>query len=261
MGVTLLYDLLGGMRAVVISDLIQLLLLSITVVFSLMLLGDATDWSFFAVAERTAVIRDDWGLDGQDYGFWPMLIGGFFIYGPTMVVIKVRRRILSQQFDAASQRVLLLNGLLRFPIVLCYCLLGLGLAALLGKMRTFIASLPLTGAGEPNFNLAFPMYVMGNFAPGFVGLVMVGPLAAAMSSIDSAINSLSAATMEDFVRPNWQLDDRQVLQLSRLLTLMWGMACIAFSFQVERIAPPFEAVNKVGAMFNGPLLALFCTAL
>ena len=63
------------------------------------------------------------------------------------------------------------------------------------------------------------MYVMGNFAPGFVGLVMVGLLAAAMSSIDSAINSLSAATMEDFVRPNWQLDDRQVLQLSRLLTL------------------------------------------
>ena len=55
MGVTLLYDLLGGMRAVVISDLIQLLL-SITVVFSLMLLGDATDWSFFAVAERTVIV-------------------------------------------------------------------------------------------------------------------------------------------------------------------------------------------------------------
>ena len=43
------------------------------------------------------------------------------------------------------------------------------------------------------------MYVLNNFAPGFVGLVMVGLLAAAMSSIDSAINSLSAATMEDFV--------------------------------------------------------------
>jgi Na+/pantothenate symporter len=87
-------------------------------------------------------------------------------------------------------------------------------------------------------------------------------LAAAMSSIDSAINSLSAATMEDFVRPNWQLNDRQVLQLSRLLTLVWGVACIAFSFQVERIAPTIlEAVNKVGSMFNGPLLALFCTAL
>ena len=146
--------------------------------------------------------------------------------------------------------------------MLSYCLLGLGLAAFAAQNADFIASLPLTGAGDPNFNLAFPMYVMGNFAPGFVGLVMVGLLAAAMSSIDSAINSLSAATMEDFVRPNWQLDDRQVLQLSRLLTLLWGIACIAFSFQVERIAPTIlEAVNKVGSMFNGPLLALFCTAL
>lgn len=263
MGVTLLYDLLGGMRAVVISDLLQLVLLSITVLFSLMLLGDATDWSFFAVTERTAVIRNDWGLDGEDYGFWPMLIGGFFLYAAYYGCDQSQtQRVLSAKSDAGSQRVLLLNGLLRFPLVLSYCFLGLGLAAFAAQNADFITSLPLTGAGEPNFNLAFPMYVMGNFAPGFVGLVMVGLLAAAMSSIDSAINSLSAATMEDFVRPNWHLSDRKVLQLSRLSTLLWGIACIAFSFQVERIAPTIlEAVNKVGSMFNGPLLALFCTAL
>ena len=263
MGVTLLYDLLGGMRAVVISDLLQLVLLSITVLCSLLLLGDATDWAFFSVSERTEVIRNDWGLDGQDYGFWPMLIGGFFLYAAYYGCDQSQtQRILSAQSDAASQRVLLLNGLLRFPLVLSYCVLGLGLAAFAAQNSQFVASLPLTGAGDPNFNLAFPMYVMGNFAPGFVGLVMVGLLAAAMSSIDSAINSLSAATMEDFVRPRWQLSERQVLQLSRLLTLLWGVACIAFSFQVERIAPTIlEAVNKVGSMFNGPLLALFFTAL
>ena len=263
MGVTLLYDLLGGMRAVVISDLLQLVLLSITVLFSLLLLGDATDWSFFAVTERTTVIRNDWGLDGQDYGFWPMLIGGFFLYAAYYGCDQSQtQRILSAQSDAASQRVLLLNGLLRFPLVLSYCLLGLGLAAFAAQNTDFVSSLPLTGAGEPNFNLAFPMYVMNNFAPGFVGLVMVGLLAAAMSSIDSAINSLSAATMEDFVRQRRQLSDRQVLLWSRGFTLFWGVACIVFSFQVERIAPTIlEAVNKVGSMFNGPLLALFVIAL
>ena len=157
---------------------------------------------------------------------------------------------------------MLLNGLLRFPLVLSYCLLGLGLAAFAAQNADFVSSLPLTGAGEPNFNLAFPMYVMNNFAPGFVGLVMVGLLAAAMSSIDSAINSLSAATMEDFVRQRRQLSDRQVLLWSRGFTLFWGVACIVFSFQVERIAPTIlEAVNKVGSMFNGPLLGLFVIAL
>ncbi len=263
MGVTLLYDLLGGMRAVVISDVLQLVLLSVTVLFSLMLLGDATDWSFFVATERTAVLRNEWGLDGEDYGFWPMLIGGFFLYAAYYGCDQSQtQRILSAKSDGGSQRVLLLNGLLRFPLVLSYCFLGLGLAAFSLQNADFIPSLPLTAAGEPNFNLAFPMYVMGNFAPGFVGLVMVGLLAAAMSSIDSAINSLSAAMIEDFVRPKWRLSDRQVLQLSRLLTLFWGCACIAFSFQVERIAPTIlEAVNKVGSMFNGPLLALFCAAL
>ena len=263
MGVTLLYDLLGGMRAVVISDLLQLILLSITVLFSLWLLGEATDWSFFSVTERTTVIRNDWGVGGQDYGFWPMLFGGFFLYAAYYGCDQSQtQRILSAQSDAASQRVLLLNGLLRFPLVLSYCLLGLGLAAFAAQNSSFVTNLPLTGAGQPNFNLAFPMYVLDNFAPGFVGLVMVGLLAAAMSSIDSAINSLSAATMEDFVRPRRQLTDRQVLRWSRGFTLFWGVACIVFSFQVERIAPTIlEAVNKVGSMFNGPLLALFVTAL
>ena len=147
--------------------------------------------------------------------------------------------------------------------MLSYCLLGLGLAAFAAQNVDFIASLPLTGAGDPNFNLAFPMYVMGNFAPGFVGLVMVGLLAAAMSSIDSAINSLSAATMEDFASgPTGSLMIGRCCNCRVCLRLFWGVACIAFSFQVERIAPTIlEAVNKVGSMFNGPLLALFCTAL
>ena len=62
------------------------------------------------------MIRDDWGVDGQDYGFWPMLFGGFFLYAAYYGCDQSQtQRILSAQSDAASQRVLLLNGLLRFP--------------------------------------------------------------------------------------------------------------------------------------------------
>ena len=74
MGVTLLYDLLGGMRAVVIDDLLQLILLSITVLFSLWLLGEAIGLVIFSVTERTTVIRDDWGADCQDYGLAHALV-------------------------------------------------------------------------------------------------------------------------------------------------------------------------------------------
>ena len=262
MGVTILYDLLGGLRAVVISDVIQLVLLTATVLISLLLLLGNHGWDAL-LAERTTTLVNDWGLDGNSYGFWPMLLGGFFLYTAYYGCDQSQaQRVLAADSDQGSQRVLLYNGLFRFPLVLAYCLLGLGLGAYAAQTPEFIASLPLTGAGTPNFNLVFPQYVLSQFSAGFVGLVMVGLLAAAMSSIDSAINSLSAATIEDFVRPFRKLDDREALRWSRVTTLGWGLFAIVFSFQVEQIAPTvLEAINKIGSMANGPLLALFCLAL
>ena len=212
---------------------------------------------------RTDTLVDDWGLTGNDYGFWPMLIGGLFLYMAYYGCDQSQaQRVLAADNDAGAQRILLLNGLLRFPLVFCYCLLGLGLAAFASAQPEFIARLPLNSAGEVNFNMVFPAYVLNYFAPGFVGLVMVGLIAAAMSSIDTALNSLSAATMEDFVKPLASPSQAAQLPCSRLVTLCWGLFAVLFSFQVEAIAPTIlEAINKVGSMVNGPLLALFSMAL
>ncbi|MFK7916286.1 MAG: hypothetical protein AB8B93_20400 [Pseudomonadales bacterium] len=262
MTVTIAYDLLGGLRAVVISDVIQLLLLTATVAISLVLLASDGGWQTL-LSSRTDTLVNDWGMSGNDYGFWPMLIGGLFLYAAYYGCDQSQtQRVLAARSDAAAQRVLLLNGLLRFPLVLGYCLLGIGLAAFATAHPEFLTELPRTAAGAPNFNLVFPAYVLDQFAPGFVGLVMVGLLAAAMSSIDSAINSLSAATLEDFVQPRAQLQGRRALLASRGITLLWGVFCVGLSFQVETIAPTvLEAVNKIGSMANGPLLALFVIAL
>ena len=96
MGVTLLYDLLGGMRAVVISDLLQLILLSITVLFSLWMLGEATDWSFFSVTERTTVIRNDWEWTAKTMVFGPCSLVVFSFTLPTTVATKVKPEEFSQ---------------------------------------------------------------------------------------------------------------------------------------------------------------------
>jgi Na+/proline symporter len=84
-----------------------------------------------------------------------------------------------------------------------------------------------------------------------------------MSSIDSALNSLSAVTVEDFIRPHFapDSDPKKLLLTGRLCTLLWGLFAVIFAFQVEHIAPTvLETVNKVGSMVNGPLLALICSA-
>jgi hypothetical protein len=107
----------------------------------------------------------------------------------------------------------------------------------------------------------FPAFVLREFAPGLAGLAIVGLFAAAMSSIDSALNSLSASTLEDFVPDALQARRAAPVSALQTATLAWGLFAIGFSFSVEHIAGTIlEAINKVGSMANGPLLALFVTA-
>jgi SSS family solute:Na+ symporter len=264
MAVTVTYDVLGGMKAVVISDVVQMALLIVAVLLALAVLFPDLQAEWPALAERTAPLLDDWGVSGTgNYGLWPMLFGGLFLYMAYYGCDQSQaQRLLSAADEASLQRVLLLNGLLRFPLVLAYCLLGLGLAAYAAGQPDFLQQLPRTGAGQPNLNLVFPAFVTREFAPGLAGLAIVGLFAAAMSSIDSALNSLSASTLEDFFPASESRGERHFFLLSKPLTLAWGVFAVAFSFSVEHIAPTIlEAINKIGSMANGPLLALFVLAL
>ena len=260
MGVTIAYDVMGGMRAVVISDVVQMLLLVTAVAVSLVALGPLLGDFSAELALRRETLFLDWGFSGNgNFGLWPMLFGGLFLYVAYYGCDQSQaQRLLAAKDQRALNRILLLNGVLRFPLVLAYCFLGLGLAAYGLEHSDFVASLPRTEGGSPNVNLAFPAYVLREFAPGLAGLAIVGLFAAAMSSVDSALNSLSAATVEDFLPPG---DKEHPVRLSRVVTLGWGSFAVGFSFFVEHIASTIlEAINKIGSVANGPLLALFIIA-
>lgn len=264
MCVTIVYDVMGGMRAVVLSDVVQMGLiiaaLAATLVLLVIELGSIEP--FFAGRTTATVI--DWGVSGNtDYGLMPMMIGGFFLYLAYYGCDQSQaQRVLSARNTRDLQRVLLFAGTLRFPLVAVYCLLGLGLAAYARLDPGFIDLLPRHADGMPNFNLAFPIFVLEHFSAGFVGLVMVGIFAAAMSSIDSALNSLSAVTVEDFLAASYPLNERQHFLAAKATTLAWGIFIVAFSYWVDDIAPTvLEAINKIGSMAYGPLLSLFLIAL
>jgi len=269
MGVTIVYDVLGGMRAVVISDVLQMILIIAATLFSLWLLSDAVGgwgqiFAAHAETERLQALQFSAGFAGEgNYGFWPMLIGGCFLYMAYYGCDQSQaQRVLASRSPRDAERVLFYNGILRFPMVLLYCLLGLALAAYAMLQPEFLSALPETNQGTPNYNLVYPIYVLQNFPPVMVGLVMVGIFAAAMSSIDSALNSLSAATMEDYLKRFIPQTEQAEFITGKVVTLAWGLFAIAFSYQVEAIAPTvLEAINKIGSVANGPLLALFMVAL
>ncbi|MEM7100624.1 MAG: sodium:solute symporter [Pseudomonadota bacterium] len=270
MVVTIIYDVLGGMKAVVASDVIQLVLIVVAVLVSLlMVVASIGGWEVFWQYQQSSPRGNavEWSLgvsDSGNFGFWPMLLGGLFLYMAYYGCDQSQaQRVLASRSPQDAERVLVLSGLLRFPIVLLYCALGLALAVYAQQMPQFIESLPANAAGEANYNLVFPAYVLQTFPVGAVGLIIVGVIAAAMSSIDSSLNALSAATLEDHLKTRWNgLAGNQEFLLGKGVTIVWGLFAVVFSYQVEAIAPTIlEAINKIGSVANGPLLALFLTAL
>lgn len=80
-----------------------------------------------------------------------------------------------------------------------------------------------------------------------------------MSSLDSALNSLSAASYKDIYERYFPPQSpEQALRTSRILTLFWGVFCTGFAFLVGSISGTvIEAINKIGSAFYGPVLATF----
>jgi len=263
---TVVYDIFGGIRGVIYSDVIQLLILVMVLTLLLVLLTDSAGgftalFNDFDPQRRQAIDLSHHGFgDGHTFAFWPMLIGGFFLYVSYYGCdqSQVQRSLSTEGIDQTNQ-ALFLNGLLRFPLVALYCLVGVGIAVLAADNPDFLQLLP-TNNGIPEYNLAVPVYMLMALPAGLVGLAMVALFAAAMSSLYSVINSLSATTMEDFVRrfSSRQRTDHEELMLSRWLTVFWGVVTLTMSFFVGDIAPTvLEAINKIGSLANGPILAVF----
>ena len=263
---TVVYDIFGGIRGVIYSDVIQLLILVMVLTLLLVLLTDSAGgftalFNDFDPQRRQAIDLSHHGFgDGHTFAFWPMLIGGFFLYVSYYGCdqSQVQRSLSTEGIDQTNQ-ALFLNGLLRFPLVALYCLVGVGIAVLAADSPDFLQLIP-TNDGTPEYNLAVPVYMLMALPAGLVGLAMVALFAAAMSSLDSVINSLSATTMEDFVRrfSSRQRTDHEELMLSRWLTVFWGVVTLTMSFFVGDIAPTvLEAINKIGSLANGPILAVF----
>ncbi|WP_456268083.1 sodium/solute symporter [Kushneria sp. AK178] len=263
--VTLVYSCQGGMKAVVYGDVIQMVLLVIglvvCLVFALSLIGG---WDVFVASvdpARLETVRfDDFGInrDSNGFGFWPMVIGGLFLYASYYGADQSQaQRLLSARDHRTVRHTLLANGLLRFPITLCYCLLGLVLGTLAVTHPEFRALIP---ADEPD--LMVPLFMRDYLPAGLTGILIVAIFSAAMSSVSSAINSLSAASVEDLFVRGRHIDQKRYMRLSRLTSLFWGVVCIALAFFTGNIASTIiEAINKVGSLFFGPMLATFLAAI
>ena len=262
--VSIIYTTFGGIVADIYSDIIQLIILwggSFVVIFLLGGMVDADSFSvIFSAGDRLKVFEfSATGLgDGETFAFWPMLIGGFFLYLSYYGCDQSQaQRLLTTATVKEAQKALVLNGMFRFFLVLTYCAIGVLLIPFLYAHPEFAAKL---SGKQPDFLV--PYFLVNYMPPGILGILIAGFFAASMSSIDSALNSLSAASYQDFlVKINPELgriSDKSQVRLSRILTIFWGIVATSFALQmIGGSETVLELVNKIGSAFYGPILATF----
>lgn len=261
--ITILYSLQGGMKAVIYSDAIQMAL----IVFGLIICGIVALQGVGGVSEvlqnsdperLKAVDFDAFGF-GDEFGFWPMLIGGFVLYCSYYGTDQSQaQRILSARNEGDVRRLLIANGLLRFPLTLLYCLVGLVIGVLVSSDPIVLAQIP-----EGRADYMMPIFILNYLPHGLIGLLVVAILSAAMSSLSGAINSLAAVTSNDLARMGFEpKSEKAAVRRSRFLAFFWGAVILIFSTLGGSIAPTvIEAINKVGSALYGPVLATFLIAL
>ncbi len=262
--VTMIYSTLGGMKAVVYGDAIQMLLIVtgslVCLYFALHELGGWMSFTAMVDVERLQAVQpSSLGFEGDGFGLWPMLFGGAILYASYYGCDQSEaQRSLSAQSTSDLRKMLLAAGVLRFPVTLIYCFTGLAIGTLAMHSDEFYAKIP---PDSPDWMM--PIFIINYLPNGIIGILIVAIMAAAMSSLSSAINSLSAVSTQDYFRLRKQdPDEKQYLQTARITGFFWGIVTLILSFYAGQIADTvIEAINKIGSLFYGPVLATFSLAI
>jgi SSS family transporter len=261
--ITIIYSLQGGMKAVVYGDATQMCLIVIGALvclgFGLYHIGGWQQFFQLVDTERLTTLNTaSNGFDGEGFGLLPMLFGGIILYASYYGCDQSEaQRSLSARSVTDLKKIILTASFLRFPITLIYCSAGLVIGTLAVHTPEFMAQIP---TGHPDWLM--PIFIINYLPNGILGLLLVAILAAAMSSLSSAINSLSAVSVEDYCRLSAsKLSPSASVKAAKIAGLFWGLITLTLSFFAGDIAPTIiEAINKVGSVFYGPVLATFLVA-
>ncbi len=117
-------------------------------------------------------------------------------------------------------------------------------------------------ADKNDTNYIFLSFVMTYLPPGLVGLLLAAIFCAAMSATSSGLNSLGSTSVIDVYRRLLMKgrSEAHYVRASKGLTIFWGLFAIGFAEFANQLGSLIEAVNKLGSLFYGTILAIFLLA-
>jgi SSS family transporter len=258
--VTIAYTYLGGMKAVIWTDLIQFVIkitgAALAGVFVLYLLPGGWDQFLAAGAAAGKFKVIDPVFDPKTpYNLWAGVIGGAVLsmasHGADQLMVQ---RYLCARSLPQARLALVLSGFMILVQFLLFLGVGVGMY-LLNRAGEF----PLP-AGVRNDEV-FSLFIVTKLPTGVVGVLVAAVLAAAMSTLSSSLNSSANAVVTDFYRPlRPHHPEGWYVLLARVMTAVWGVAQMAVAYVAYQSGSNESVVNQVlgiaGTTF-GLLLGLF----
>lgn len=258
---TLVYTFIGGVRAVIWTDVVQMFIyLAGAVGAVFILLNEIGPNGFSIPSEKFTVLNLGWDLSWKQFIASPYtlpasLVGGAFLsmasHGTDQIIVQ---RLLTVKSLKDSRRALIGSGIvviIQFGIFLA---IGLLLYAYYGGAS--FAQLGLLKADE-----IFPKFIIEKMPSGLSGIIIAALLAAAMSTLSGSVNSLASATMNDIYTPYFgrSNSDAKDLFLSRLFSLLWCgvLVGVAIFFISNTSKTLVELALSIASVTYGGLLGTF----
>src|ERR1700724_1911915 len=252
---TLIYTFEGGLAAVIWTDVIQTViyvggtLVGLWTILHLVPGG----WGAVqtaAVAAGKLQLFDFTPSFWIPYTFWAGVIGGAFLttasHGTDQLIVQ---RLLAARSQKQSVTALLSSGVA--------ILFQFALFLIVGIMLWAYYRVPSATLGKPD--RIYPTFIVSQMPHGISGLLIAAILAAAMSNLSAALNSLSSSSIIDFyLQRHPEIDERRKIRLSRVATLLWALLLFGLAvLSLNKVGRVIEVGLQIASVAYGALLGVF----
>ncbi len=261
---TLLYTFHGGMTAVIWTDVVQMFLYVAGALLSFYMVLEAIPGGLSAVIPEAINsgklqifhfenFNSGIGYFSNTYTFWAGLLGGLFLstatHGTDQLVVQ---RLLAARTEGESKLALLSSWVVIF--------FQFTLFLLIGVLLYFYCQSAVIPPPD-HLDRLYPLFIWGHLPPVAAGVVIAAILAAAMSNISAALNSLASSSIMDFYIP-WrggeERSQAELLQKSKIVTLFWGVVLLGIALVAGQISESvLEDGLAIASVPMGALLGVF----
>jgi SSS family transporter len=255
---TIVYTFLGGMKAVVWTDVAQFVIYiaGAAVAFGILVSDIPGGWRELvatgAAQNKFRVLDLGWNLT-QPYVLAAGVLGGLFLtigsHGADQLMVQ---RYLCARTEREAGRALALSGLVVFAQFAFFLLIGVGLFC---YYRAFP---PAQAFDHPD--RVFARFIVERMPPGVLGLVLGAIFAAAMSTLSSSLNSSATAAVHDFYRPLLRpgASSGHLLNATRAFTIVFGLVQIAVGISGQWLSESVVSnVLTIAGFTTGIILGVF----